>query len=234
MLRADRSARAHRPDAAVEFFWRIVSASRCCTRRVRTWKCCRSHARQPALPGPIFDTQIAAALLGYPAQIGYGSLVAERLGHTLAKGHTRTDWSRRPSERGTVAVRGRRRALSRAAVCRICATRWKRPAACDWLYEDTRELEQLGSAPHRARGGVATAQGTGSSAAASSARRRSCWRNGARTTAITHDKPRGWILADDALREIAERLPRRPSRARSRSATCRPVSCDGAARSCWR
>src|SRR4026209_2539061 len=48
------------------------------------------------VPGPIFDTQIAAALLGHPAQIGYGSLVAERLGHTLAKGHTRTDWTRRP------------------------------------------------------------------------------------------------------------------------------------------
>jgi len=30
------------------------------------------------------------------------------------------------------------------------------------------------------------------------------WREAA---AIKHDKPRGWILADDALREIAERLP---------------------------
>src|SRR5687768_4856635 len=44
--------------------------------------------RGQPVPGPIFDTQIAAALLGHPAQIGYGSLVAERLGHTLAKGHT--------------------------------------------------------------------------------------------------------------------------------------------------
>src|SRR5262245_14555062 len=33
--------------------------------------------------GPVFDTQIAAALLGLPAQIGYASLVAQRLGHTL-------------------------------------------------------------------------------------------------------------------------------------------------------
>lgn len=30
------------------------------------------------------------------------------------------------------------------------------------------------------------------------------WREAA---AIKHDKPRGWILADDALREIAERMP---------------------------
>src|SRR5687767_9000237 len=52
--------------------------------------------RDTVLSGPIFDTQIAAALLGYPAQIGYGALVAARLGQTLDKGHTRTDWSRRP------------------------------------------------------------------------------------------------------------------------------------------
>ena len=52
--------------------------------------------RDTVLGGPIFDTQIAAALLGYPAQIGYGALVAARLGQTLDKGHTRTDWSRRP------------------------------------------------------------------------------------------------------------------------------------------
>ena len=30
------------------------------------------------------------------------------------------------------------------------------------------------------------------------------WRE---TKAMTHDRPRGWILADDALREVAERLP---------------------------
>ncbi|MEJ1960109.1 MAG: ribonuclease D [Gammaproteobacteria bacterium] len=45
---------------------------------------------------PVFDTQIAAALTGLPAQIGYGELVKRRLGTELAKSHTRTDWSRRP------------------------------------------------------------------------------------------------------------------------------------------
>ncbi len=55
-----------------------------------------SVAMRGALNGPIFDTQIAAALLGHPAQIGYGALVAARLEHQLEKGHTRTDWSRRP------------------------------------------------------------------------------------------------------------------------------------------
>ncbi|MGH8203925.1 MAG: ribonuclease D, partial [Steroidobacteraceae bacterium] len=45
---------------------------------------------------PVFDTQQAAALLGYSAQIGYADLVRQMLGVDLAKGHARTDWARRP------------------------------------------------------------------------------------------------------------------------------------------
>ena len=45
---------------------------------------------------PVFDTQQAAALLGFPAQVGYAELVRQLLGIELAKGHARTDWARRP------------------------------------------------------------------------------------------------------------------------------------------
>jgi hypothetical protein len=45
---------------------------------------------------PLFDTQVAAALCGHPAQVGYAELVRRLLGHELPKGQTRTDWSRRP------------------------------------------------------------------------------------------------------------------------------------------
>ena len=45
---------------------------------------------------PVFDTQQAAALLGFPAQVGYAELVRQTLGVELAKGHARTDWARRP------------------------------------------------------------------------------------------------------------------------------------------
>ena len=44
----------------------------------------------------MFDTQIAAALAGHPAQVGYAELVRRLLGVELAKAHTRADWSRRP------------------------------------------------------------------------------------------------------------------------------------------
>ena len=43
---------------------------------------------------PVFDTQQAAALLGFPAQVGYAELARQLLGVELAKGHARTDWAR--------------------------------------------------------------------------------------------------------------------------------------------
>ena len=48
------------------------------------------------LPTPVFDTQIAAALLGYTQQIGYASLVQSECGVQLKKIESYTDWLRRP------------------------------------------------------------------------------------------------------------------------------------------
>ncbi len=49
-----------------------------------------------ALPRPLFDTQIGAALAGIGGGMGYQKLVAEITGTTLPKGETRSDWMRRP------------------------------------------------------------------------------------------------------------------------------------------
>lgn len=45
---------------------------------------------------PVFDTQVASALMGYGEQIGYAPLVKQLLNITLDKSQTRTDWLRRP------------------------------------------------------------------------------------------------------------------------------------------
>lgn len=164
-----------------------------------------SVAMRVALNGPIFDTQIAAALLGHPAQIGYGALVAERLGQQLEKGHTRTDWSRRPLSPEQVQYaeddvrylvplyQNLRDALEEAG-------------RTQWLSEETRELES--PALHRTEPEAAWKRLKGLDRLRpeqrATAKLLAHWRE---EMAIKHDKPRGWILADDALREIAERLP---------------------------
>jgi len=45
---------------------------------------------------PVFDTQYAAALVGYAEQISYGALVAGECSVALAKTDSFTDWARRP------------------------------------------------------------------------------------------------------------------------------------------
>jgi len=44
----------------------------------------------------VFDTQLAAALLGYASQIGYADLVKQLTGTQLDKAYTRTNWNKRP------------------------------------------------------------------------------------------------------------------------------------------
>ena len=44
----------------------------------------------------LFDTQIAATVLGYENQISYAKLVNKLIGIKLDKSHSRTDWSKRP------------------------------------------------------------------------------------------------------------------------------------------
>ena len=45
------------------------------------------------VPVNLFDTQVAAPLLGYQEQIGYGNLVGEVLNVNLSKSHSRADWT---------------------------------------------------------------------------------------------------------------------------------------------
>lgn len=163
--------------------------------------------RMPApVPGPLFDTQIAAALLGSPAQVGYATLVAERLNHSLPKGQTRTDWSQRPltDEQLTYAADDVRYLVElyenlRQALSERGRLEWQQEEAAELenvaLYrvepEDAwRRLKGLDRIPPQQR---ATAKVLAE------------WRE---ARAMRKDRPRGWILSDESLREIAESLPR--------------------------
>ena len=52
------------------------------------------HAGQ--IPKPFFDTQIAAAMVGFGSQVAYANLVQRVHGKRLDKAHTFTNWSARP------------------------------------------------------------------------------------------------------------------------------------------
>src|SRR5476649_2293612 len=52
--------------------------------------------RAKMVPHPIFDTQVAAMVLGYGDSIAYDQLVQRITGDLLDKSHRFTDWARRP------------------------------------------------------------------------------------------------------------------------------------------
>jgi ribonuclease D len=157
------------------------------------------------VPLPVFDTQIAAGLLGLAPQLGYAELVARRLGHSIDKGQTRTDWSRRPLTpeqlayaaddvhhllqlhsdlEAALAAQGRREWLVEDAAAFADESLYRTAPAEAW-----RRLKGLGrlKPPERA-----------------TARALAGWRE---ERAIAADKPRGWILADEALLGIATLAP---------------------------
>ncbi|OUR65240.1 ribonuclease D [Methylophaga sp. 42_25_T18] len=54
------------------------------------------------LPPTLFDTQLAATVLGYGDQIGYANLVKQCIDVDLDKAHSRTDWTKRPLDQAQI------------------------------------------------------------------------------------------------------------------------------------
>ena len=117
-----------------------------------------------AVPGPLFDTQVAAALLGFPPQVGYAELVARQLGHSIDKGQTRTDWSRTAAHARASRLRRRRRATPAHAAHRP-AGRPGREGPCRLGRRRSGRLRESRAVPHRPGAGLASAQGTEPAAA---------------------------------------------------------------------
>jgi ribonuclease D len=155
---------------------------------------------------PVFDTQVAAGLAGFPAQIGYAELARRILGVELDKAHTRTDWSRRPlsAEQQEYALDDVRHLLAlRASLLETLRERGR----LTWLEEELAGLanaDALRVAPEDAWKKV---KGLPSLDAARQqlAQNLAAWRE---RRADERNRPRGWILDDVSLREIVVRLPR--------------------------
>ncbi len=155
---------------------------------------------------PVFDTQIAAALTGLPAQIGYGELVRRLLGKELAKSHTRTDWSRRPLSPEQIEY-----ALDDVRYLLPLKThleeQLERSGRLGWLTEELHELEDtrnIATAPEDAWLRVKGLRSL-DPARERLAQLLAAWRE---RRAIERNRPRGWILDDAALRDIVMQVPR--------------------------
>jgi ribonuclease D len=158
------------------------------------------------VPAPVFDTQVAAAMLGLPPQAGYAELVARRLGHSIDKGQTRTDWSRRPltPEQLAYAADDVHHLLTLHTDLSTALTALGRAG---WLAEDAAALDDV--ALYRTEPGDAwrRLKGLGrlKPREQSAARALAEWRE---RRAIESDKPRGWILSDEAIYAVATMAPR--------------------------
>ena len=155
---------------------------------------------------PLFDTQVAAALAGHPAQVGYAELVRRLLDRELPKGQTRTDWSRRPlsPEQVEYALDDVRYLLPlRDKLLEELARLGRLP----WLEQELQGLQdpQLlavdpAKAWQRFKGVEDWDEGR-----IALLRELAAWRE---RRAIAKNRPRGWILDDAVLRDIVQRVPR--------------------------
>jgi len=158
------------------------------------------------LPKPVIDTQVASALAGYGAQVGYAQLAEKLLGVSLEKSETLSDWSHRPLSKAQLAyaVDDVRYLLPLYEKVRARLTeldRW------EWVKEECARIESLSRgltvAPEEA---YLRVRGRGSLRPRGLAvlRELAAWRE---ETARARNKPRVSIARDEALVELARRAP---------------------------
>lgn len=165
------------------------------------------HHAHGELPAPIFDVQTAAPLLGHPAQAGYARLVEDLLGVRLDKAHTRTDWSRRPLGAGQLAYAADDVRYLGQLYEQLTADLESR-GRLSWLTEDfeaATNLARFDNDPRSAWQRIRGAQRLPDQALAV-LRELAAWREAAAQRA---DRPRGWLVRDDVLLELARQMPHR-------------------------
>ncbi|MBL4783738.1 MAG: ribonuclease D [Porticoccaceae bacterium] len=154
---------------------------------------------------PVFDTQIAAPLLGHPEQAGYARLVDDILDVQLSKAHSRTDWLHRPLSEDQITYAAddviylaKLYPLLEEQLKAKDRLTWIAPAFADLckasLYENPPELAwKRIRAAKRLKG-----------APLSILQKIAAWRE-----ALAQEKniPRGWLIKDDILIEIAKLKP---------------------------
>jgi len=158
------------------------------------------------LPQPLFDTQIAATVLGQGEQIGYANLVKELLDVDLDKSHSRTNWLQRPLDPKQISyAEDDVRYLSQLYPLQLKALEAQNRS--DWLTEDFASLanparyQTTPDTAWRKIKGLNKLKGLQLAVL----QKLSAWRE---QQAIDKDKPRRWIAADVIMLDIAKLRPK--------------------------
>ena len=159
------------------------------------------------IPGPLFDTQVAAMVCGYGDAVGYERLVASLTKASIDKSMRFTDWSRRPLSAKQINY-----ALGDVTHLRdIYAALSKRLDAsgrAEWVAEEMAVLtapETYRLEPEEAWRRIKTRNRNRRFLAI--LRELASWRE---TEAQTRDVPRNRVLRDDVMVEIAVHAPKAP------------------------
>jgi ribonuclease D len=157
------------------------------------------------MPASLFDTQVAAALLGFQPQIGYASLARELFGVELPKSHTRANWTARPLPEELLAYAAEdveyllpARDVLAEGLDRKGRLAWATADSALLLEPALHALDPAGAGQRlKSLRNLGGARRAAAEALAS-------WRE---TVAIERNLPRQWIMKDAVLTEIAVRLP---------------------------
>ena len=160
--------------------------------------------RAGLIPHPVFDTQIAAMVLGHGDSISYEQLVQRITGDYLDKSHRFTDWSRRPLSKAQIAYAISDVTHLRDIYLALSADLAKR-GRIEWVNEEMEILtspDTYRAEPERAWQRVRTRARKPKELAV--LMEVAAWRE---REAQSRDVPRGRVLKDDALSDIAVQAP---------------------------
>jgi len=156
------------------------------------------------IPRPVFDSQVAAMAAGFGEQIAYDALVRQMLKIEVDKSSRFTDWSRRPlSEAQIVYAAGDVTHL--AALYPKLRARLERDGRLGWVAEEMAQLSDpalYDTDPEKAWRRLKPRRFTAKYLAVFKGV--AAWRE---RTAQERDQPRGRILKDEAIDEVATQAP---------------------------
>ncbi|MEP9351072.1 ribonuclease D [Xanthobacter sp. KR7-225] len=161
------------------------------------------------IPHPVFDTQVAAMVLGYGDSVSYDQLVQRVTGHAIDKSSRFTDWARRPLSQAQLTYAVADVTHLRDVFLKLTADL---DARCrgEWVGEEMHVLtspatyeQHPESAWERLKSRVRKPRELAVLVEVAAWRERE---------AQTRDMPRGRIVKDDVLAEIAVQAPQTPER----------------------